>query len=121
MIGYLASVKRKYLEVLSDIYDKQEITSIFRWICEEVFHKPEILVDNITKEEEKLLLDFLKELQAGKPLQHLLGKSTFYNLEFCVSPDVLIPRTETEELVHYILNNHKLLKVNVLDICAGSG
>ncbi|QEC53218.1 release factor glutamine methyltransferase [Anseongella ginsenosidimutans] len=45
----------------------------------------------------------LQELMKGKPLQYVLGETEFYGLKFKVTPSVLIPRQETEELVQWIL------------------
>ncbi|HVN53227.1 MAG TPA: peptide chain release factor N(5)-glutamine methyltransferase [Anaerolineaceae bacterium] len=53
----------------------------------------------ITSEEEGLFVDGLDRLAAGTPLAHLLGHWEFYGLNFVVTPDVLIPRPETELLV----------------------
>lgn len=54
------------------------------------------------------------------PLQHILGKAYFYGRAFEVTPDVLIPRPETELLVEQALNRIKP-KMHVLDLCTGSG
>lgn len=56
------------------------------------------------------------------PLQYLLGKQAFYQEEYMVNPDVLIPRADTEILVETAIsyiNNHHL--ENVIDLCTGSG
>jgi len=50
-----------------------------------------------------------------------LGKAWFYNLGFEVNPSVLIPRPETEELVHMIINRHKGSSPSILDLGTGSG
>ena len=59
---------------------------------------------------------------AGEPLQYLTGHQEFFKLDFEVTPDVLIPRPETEFLVEIAL---ELLKGNldpfIADIGTGSG
>ncbi len=59
---------------------------------------------------------------AGEPLQYLTGHQQFFKLDFEVTPDVLIPRPETELVVEIVL---ELLKGNpdpfIADIGAGSG
>src|SRR5260370_14498250 len=40
----------------------------------------------------------------GEPTQHLTGKQEFWSLEFEITPDVLIPRPETEHLVEVALD-----------------
>ena len=62
------------------------------------------------------------------PLQHLTGEQEFMGLPFMVTPDVLIPRQDTEVLVELALEQLKLLlkqkqrsAVKVLDMCTGSG
>ncbi len=57
-----------------------------------------------------------------EPLQYITGKVEFYGITFRVTPDVLIPRPETEILVETILNDYKNNgAVKVLDIGVGSG
>jgi release factor glutamine methyltransferase len=62
------------------------------------------------------------ERAAGKPLQYITGRQWFYGLEFEVTPDVLIPRPETELLVEKAL---ELLKdtpsPTICDVGTGSG
>jgi len=50
------------------------------------------------------LVAFLARRAAGEPTQHLTGKQEFWGLEFEVTPDVLIPRPETEHLVEVALD-----------------
>lgn len=59
----------------------------------------------------------------GEPLQYVTNKAYFYGREFNVSPDVLIPRPETEFLCRTVLDvADKLLKApRILDLCTGSG
>lgn len=58
------------------------------------------------------------------PLQHLTGTQEFMGQEFLVSPDVLIPRQDTENLVEEVLHwtkQHAQTSCKVLDLCTGSG
>ncbi len=55
-----------------------------------------------------------------EPLQHILGTQEFFGLEFGVTPDVLIPRHDTETLVTEALS-HMPEATSVLDIGTGSG
>lgn len=61
-------------------------------------------------------------LQQGTPLQYVLGETEFYGLTFKVSPDVLIPRPETEELVDLIVRAHvHCPTLRIWDVGTGSG
>ncbi len=59
-----------------------------------------------------------------EPLQYILGKTEFYGLSFNVTPDVLIPRQETEILVDHVLEHIKsgnIAKPRILEVGTGSG
>jgi len=56
--------------------------------------------------------------EAGEPTQYLTGVQEFYGREFRVTPDVLIPRPETEHLVEAVL---AAPAERVLDLATGSG
>ena len=55
-----------------------------------------------------------------EPLQYILGTQEFMSLEFKVSENVLIPRSDTEILVEYVLDSSKG-EINLLDIGTGTG
>jgi release factor glutamine methyltransferase len=61
---------------------------------------------------------YLHQRTQGKPTQHITGRQEFYGREFRVTPDVLIPRPETEHLIEAALEH---AHGNVLDIGTGSG
>ena len=69
-------------------------------------------------------MNAFERMAAGEPIQYIIGKAYFYDREFKVTPDVLIPRPETELLVREAVNwarrsGRKSLRV--LDLCTGSG
>jgi release factor glutamine methyltransferase len=76
----------------------------------------------------------LRRRAAGEPTQHLTGKQEFWGLEFIVSPDVLIPRPETEHLIEVALDRLAVREVragrdprltgeniSIVDVGTGSG
>lgn len=72
--------------------------------------------------DEKYLDAFIYRLQQHEPIQYVLGEAHFYGFDLMVTPAVLIPRPETEELVHLIIQeNRHILHLNILDIGTGSG
>ena len=79
--------------------------------------------------DDKTISDFNKifdiYLFENKPVQYLIGYSTFYGYDFKVNENVLIPRFETEELVENVLYRYdkhfKGQKVDVCDLACGSG
>ncbi|HEX6981347.1 MAG TPA: peptide chain release factor N(5)-glutamine methyltransferase [Balneolaceae bacterium] len=67
------------------------------------------------------LRPLVKRRAGHEPLQYITGFSDFMNARISVTPDVLIPRIETEQLVELILARHTDEKLSVLDIGTGSG
>lgn len=81
--------------------------------------------DEQIKDENKLN-NQIKELTSGKPLQYVLGYAYFVNSNYKVSPDVLIPRQETEQLAVGTMTMivkmfGKDPKITIVDIGTGSG
>jgi len=62
-------------------------------------HPEEVIPDSAAH----LFASLLARRAAGEPTQHLTGKQEFWSLEFEVTPDVLIPRPETEHLIEVAL------------------
>ncbi len=65
----------------------------------------------------------LEDLKQSRPIQHIIGYTDFCGCRIAVSPDVLIPRPETEEIVNWILHtiHYPLSTIHLLDLCTGSG
>jgi len=71
---------------------------------------------------EKRVRDLVIRHLEGEPVAYLIGEWEFYGLPLDISPDVLIPRPDTEVLVEQALEYIKPLgECRVLDLCAGSG
>ncbi|MEM6261140.1 MAG: peptide chain release factor N(5)-glutamine methyltransferase [Bacteroidota bacterium] len=69
---------------------------------------------------EEQLKNILERLQGGEPLQYITEEAPFFGHIYKVSPDVLIPRQETEELVQWVLD--ELPETGkLLDVGTGSG
>ena len=78
--------------------------------------------NELTLEQEQRFASLLLSRAKREPVQYLLGEQYFYGLRFQVSPAVLIPRQETEELCEWGLSFVKRLpSPKVLDLCTGSG
>lgn len=68
------------------------------------------------------LRPLVKRRANHEPLQYIIGFTDFLNTRITVTPDVLIPRIETEQLAENILDNHEAsTSLSVLDIGTGSG
>ena len=66
----------------------------------------------------------IKRRLAGEPLAYLVGEQEFWSRTFAVSPDVLIPRSDTETVVQAVLDRlgpDKAQPRRGLDLCTGSG
>ena len=68
-----------------------------------------------------VLSEMLKKRCERVPVQQITGTAWFYGKRFTVTPDVLIPRYDTEILVREVLNTVKDRDRKVLDLCTGSG
>lgn len=111
---------------LSDTYTPSEGAALAKWILTDVFHFSVTELyggkgTNFPENERKRLEDILGRLKNFEPMQYILGEARFDGRTFRVTPDVLIPRPETEELVDWIVHDHPKSHLRVLDIGTGSG
>jgi release factor glutamine methyltransferase len=77
----------------------------------------------LTNNELSVLRELCKRRGNREPLQYLLGKTSFYGLDFEVSPSVLIPRPDTETIIDGILQycQSSLDEIHIHDLGTGSG
>ena len=113
---------------LQSIYDKEEIEIFFFMITEKLYNirridstlNPDFEIKNKSEWE-----SIISDLKQEKPIQYILGEAWFYGLKFKVNENTLIPRSETEELVEWILKELSIinyqLPINILDIGTGTG
>ena len=122
--------RTQFIQELLSIFDEGEAESFFYLILEEKQQLKRIdlaLHPDLTFSKEQMLVwnSLLEQLKCEVPVQYLLGKTSFYGLDFEVNPTVLIPRSETEELVDWIIKslNSRIgnSKLKILDIGTGSG
>lgn len=134
----LAQFLKQGIEALEPLYPTAEARSIVLLLCEEIVGtksythivEPQYQID---AKWEQPLSQALARLEAGEPIQYVTGKSEFCGRTFHVTPDVLIPRPETELLVRDAVKLADMTRrmripfgkqatpVRVLDLCTGSG
>ncbi len=111
---------------LKKLYPVNEINSFINLIFEKYLNYSIIKLH--TSQEQEISKDLYEkiravteELKLQKPIQYILEEAHFYDLRFNVTPDVLIPRQETEELVDWIIRENSNQKIKILDVGTGSG
>ena len=146
---------RELITALTPLHGAGEARAIVRLVMEERFGlcQTDLLLGKDTELSRTDRAEFEKiaqRLLAGEPVQYVLGYATFCGRRFRVTPDVLIPRPETEELVHWAIEQAPVLPTSpsqhsplgglgashsplgglgasqpsplrVLDLCTGSG
>ncbi|MBQ8502580.1 MAG: peptide chain release factor N(5)-glutamine methyltransferase [Bacteroides sp.] len=106
-------------------YSPQEAACLSRIICCELFGQS--TVDyylgkdiSLSSNDEQKLQSILERLCNFEPIQYILGTARFFGRDFVVTPAVLIPRPETEELVERMIREIPD-DARILDIGTGSG
>lgn len=114
-------------QTLSPLYDVDEINGLYARLLAHLFNfgRAEAALQTtlkMTDQQTAFAQQAIKRLQNAEPLQYVLGYTDFYGLRLEVSPAVLIPRPETEELVGLITEKHRGYPPHkILDIGTGSG
>jgi release factor glutamine methyltransferase len=107
---------------------KEEILAVAYLVFESLFDLSQ--VDILTGKpfvfqegDESRLKEILSRINQNEPVQYIVGKTVFYGRNFFVNPSVLIPRPETEELVHALVTEQgkRAGAFKLLDIGTGSG
>ena len=117
-----ASQQLRAASIANDVLDAQTL------LAEALGKDRTYLIVNFNEQlSEELLMKFQRLIArrcAGEPVQYITGHQQFFGLEFKVTPDVLIPRPETELIVEETIRlaeEHKLASPVVIDVGTGSG
>lgn len=109
----LKQLQNHFVETLAPTYGTSEAKAMFRLLSRDR-SDPSLLADVVSR--------IIPELLSGRPFQYVLGEAWFYGLPLTVDESVLIPRPETEELVHRIIGDYRNLDApRIIDIGTGSG
>ena len=123
----LQSVNQYFHMKLDALYNVNEVDSFFWILTEEKVGatKLDCMKDPDIRFNESELLDFIRysrRLAKYEPVQYIAGVEDFMGLKLKVTPDVLIPRPETEELVDWVSKQaDKEAPLEIIDIGTGSG
>ncbi|MGP1994435.1 peptide chain release factor N(5)-glutamine methyltransferase [Zobellia laminariae] len=128
----LKEIKNIYHKELDELYAKEEVDSFFYLLIEHYLNLQRFVLAlqpnlTLTKEEEQPLFEALSELKLQRPVQYIIGSTSFMDLDFQVNENVLIPRPETEDLIRWIIDEvktsgpDKKSGLRILDIGTGSG
>lgn len=129
----LNNYKTQFITSLLPVVDEAEAQSFFYLVAEHLhqLRRIDLALDptfQITEVQLQQWESIRHRLLTHEPIQYILGSTTFCDLPFAVTPDVLIPRPETEELVSWVLERFPINRQpttdngqQLLDIGTGSG
>ena len=115
---------RDWQSELQATYGKEEVTALLKLTLEHYLKIEPVrlrLLDQLPSEVIPKITAVKDKLAQQQPIQYILGTTAFCELQLNVGPGVLIPRPETEELVHWILQEQDVQPLKVVDLCTGSG
>ena len=127
---YLKELLNKGQETVSVMYPEREAKEMVFAYLESLVgikrHTHIVEPDYIVPEDKtETALAAFGRMASGEPLQYIIGKTWFYSRQFRVTPDVLIPRPETEVLVNSAVSQKspadRTKTPAILDLCTGSG
>lgn len=109
---------------LTNIYDEVEASNITFLLLEKLLkiRKQDVILNDVCVVDDEIVLQAISRLSLHEPIQYVLGEAHFFSFDFKVTPSVLIPRPETEELVALIIEENKEKEnLIIVDIGTGSG
>ena len=109
-------------DVASELYGEEEGRQIAEMIvlAKGAITRNELLVEYDKELEIKYIDTIIAQLREWRPVQYIIGLSSFDDMDLEVGEGVLIPRPETEELVEWIASEAQQ-SAKIVDVCTGSG
>ena len=109
-------------DVASELYGEEEGRQIAEMIvlAKGAITRNELLVEPDKELEIKDIDAIIAQLREWRPVQYIIGLSSFDDMDLEVGEGVLIPRPETEELVEWIASEAQQ-SAKIVDVCTGSG
>jgi len=122
----VSTIKAYLIGRLETIYENREAANLSQILFEEYsgWTRTEVILNAAQRVSESDLLRYhfaLKRLMLGEPIQYIIGFGWLLGMKLHTSPAALIPRPETEELVHLIVDKNKIAKPRILDVGTGTG
>lgn len=122
----LLALHHNFTQLLKTIYDAEETENIWKLTAEHVFgaaiQQKELAEKPFDAAQAQHLQNVLNRLLLHEPIQYIIHECWFYDIPFYVNNHVLIPRPETEELVHWIIKEQATVSQPVIvDVGTGSG
>ena len=125
-IQTIKDIRFYLVKELDEIYQAQELSALSNIIIKTVtgvtrLHQLQNSEQVVTSEQTAKIIEICNELKKGRPVQYILGETEFYDCIIKLNNATLIPRPETEELVHLIINENKGFQGEIIDFGTGSG
>jgi len=114
-----ASQKLKDNNIISYLLDAEIILADILGV-----ERESLITNNKANVSQKIVSKYNEAIQRrikNEPIAYILGKKEFWSENFIVDKSTLVPRPETELLIHKLVNIYKNRKINILDIGTGTG
>lgn len=123
----LEELRRATVKRLGEVYPRGEALWLWREMLMRIkgWGQVELAIkagDEVSEYLQRKVEEVTEQLLRKEPVQYIFGMAEFYGLQLKVTPDVLIPRPETAEMVDMIVKwADGRTDLRVLDLCTGSG
>jgi len=125
ILGDVLKLAAQYLKERNDPSPRRHAEDLLSYVLKEPRLNLYLQFDRPLQEDELTSYRaLLKKKAAGEPFEYICGKTSFFGCELLVTPDVLIPRPETEVLLEKAcdrIKEEQLAGKSAWDLCCGSG